>query len=666
MSKNNSLIDIAKILIDIKEERDFPKVPKEIKDRFPEGSIGININDEKWFVINTPENSVVDEAKNEVKDYEKLKYNSNFYFGTTGKEEVEIIDFTHNKGILINEAYTEVSFLPKDILSEADFNRELAKKSVEIIIDKAEIAAASSLDDMFGNADSDAIFQYSDFDVSEQRRMNYFTNKEVFDNVYRLRCVFNDIAGNEMLASILIKAYKVSGNDKDGGYRYEIIDNETVKAEIDKLEQTDNKKGKRQTSFSTIDESGYEEIRNRIEEGLLEYFNNNPDKYSRISSVDVKAIYCLRLKKVPIRISLKNNNTTIGKMDTYYSMISNEFNVFECPICSSLSNKGNGFKLHIDPDYIYVDDDADEMDEFKRAVGCDDCMVQCRKCGRWHFQFKHYDRIVESGYRLSKKRMFLENYVKKPKAKVEHYCSCGEYLSWIYDELSLHSRTVNKKTYQYYSKIVDKFNTTQCKLVFVNQSTGEAIANHEEFRNFLGVYIGKKIPKKSKEIYDVYKEISGEKDWVINFINKFETAQLKDDVSQGDDSQNAFDIRKTIAAGIDEYKRLLADEYHIDREIIKVTSSENCTVCKTCGKLYCSGEKYFNSVDKQCHSCSEATKNNYRWWVRTSDNTMFYYSEKKGITVRTIMTSKGEELYDEWVKSINKRIIEKFRRRRER
>ena len=50
-----------------------------------------------------------------------------------------------------------------------------------------------------------------------------------------------------------------------------------------------------------------EKLMRKIEEGLYEYFNSNPDKYSRISSVDVKAIYCLRLKKVPIKVSLKRS-----------------------------------------------------------------------------------------------------------------------------------------------------------------------------------------------------------------------------------------------------------------------------------------------------------------------------------------------------------------------
>ena len=126
----------------------------------------------------------------------------------------------------------------------------------------------------------------------------------------------------------------------------------------------------------------------------------------------------------------------------------------------------------------------------------------------------------------------------------------------------------------------------------------------------------------------------------------------------------AFDIRKTIASGIKEYKNFLAEEFHIDVDVIKVTSSENCVLCKTCGKYYCNSDLHFNSVEGKCHSCHEASSKGYRWWVRTSDNTMFYYSAKTESTIRTVVTSKGEELYDDWIKSMNKRIIQKLNRRR--
>ena len=53
MNKNNNLVQIAQILIEMREERELHGVPASVMSRYPEGSQGIVINEDKYIVLNS-------------------------------------------------------------------------------------------------------------------------------------------------------------------------------------------------------------------------------------------------------------------------------------------------------------------------------------------------------------------------------------------------------------------------------------------------------------------------------------------------------------------------------------------------------------------------------------------------------------------------------------
>ena len=62
IEKYNNLVKIAKILIEIKEERDLHGVPTSVMARYPEGSQGIVINEDRFIVINAQETTEIKET----------------------------------------------------------------------------------------------------------------------------------------------------------------------------------------------------------------------------------------------------------------------------------------------------------------------------------------------------------------------------------------------------------------------------------------------------------------------------------------------------------------------------------------------------------------------------------------------------------------------------
>ena len=89
---------MQKILIELKEERELNDIPVSVVSRYPEGSQGIVINEDKFMVLNSQDSNVVSTSDNfnTIKDLD-LKYNPNFYLSTYESDEPDIIDEAHNK-----------------------------------------------------------------------------------------------------------------------------------------------------------------------------------------------------------------------------------------------------------------------------------------------------------------------------------------------------------------------------------------------------------------------------------------------------------------------------------------------------------------------------------------------------------------------------------------
>jgi len=629
MSKNiNNLVRIAKILKELKEERELVGIPEAVMSRYPEGSEGIVINEDKFIVLNTLDTSEVKETDriHELKDA-NLKYNVNFFLSTRETDEPDIIDESHNKSKLINEAYTEVSFLPKDIYSQAQFNSEEAKAAIRGIIDRSS----------FGPHDFD------DYRVES----NLYSSGNVFDEIYRCRCVFHDISGNESVESLLIKAFKVS-NQKGAEYSYRIINSEDIKEQVEQLEQkvSSDKSGEMYTVFARISNEEYAEIERHIKEGISKYYEENSKKYYRLTRVDIKAIYCLRLKKTPIVLNLLVDNSIIASLPTFYSMVAGEFNVFTCPNCNTLSSDSyDGIKIHVDHDFVDMDED---MLGVKRAIGCSHCMERCKRCGAWHFKLKDYNQILGKNFNPITKRRFLRNYADTD-VRAETLCSCKEYLTWVYDEMSL----VTKGGKTYYERIVDKFLSGGCKLAFVNYLTGEVIAQYDDFVNYLHEYLliylkkNGKIHKKSTELKLKDSSQNEKRVRIHNFADIY--------IENQNNEFSDFKLEQYVEQAILDYKKSLADALNLVPSNIKITTLALTETCSCCGGSYFTGknsegESYFSSVKNSCRCCDEATSNGYRIWSRVDDGVTFYRPKGQDKAIRTYQSESGEQIYEEWLK----------------
>lgn len=641
IKKNNNLVEIARILIEIKEERDLHGVPSSVMSRYPEGSQGIVINEDKFIVLNSQETTEIKETDqvNELKD-KNLKYNINFYLGTHESDEPDIIDDTHNKSKLINEAYTEVSFLPKDIYSQADFNSEEGKSALRSIIDKSR-------------------FSVNDFDDYRVEKPLYQSGN-VYDEIYRCRCIFNDISGNESVESLLIKAFKVS-NQKGAEYSYKIISSENIKEQVEELENrvADDTTGEMRSVYSKVSANEYADIEKHIKEGIEQYYLENSKKFYRLTRVDIKAIYCLRLRKNPIEINLLVDNSIVATLNTFYSMVAGDFNVFTCPNCNTLSGDSNsydGIKIHVDHDYTNMDE---EMLDARHPIGCSSCMERCPRCGGWHFKFSEYTNIISKGFNPINKRKFLKYYSNRD-VKTETLCSCRENLSWIYDEMSL----VKKNGKEYYERVVDRFLSGACKLVFINYATGEVIATYDDYINYVHEYLLSYL-KKNQTIYKKFvtatdsRDLGASKrDRVHNFTDMY--------IVNENNEFDGFFLEQYIEQSILDFKKDLADCFNISTNLIKATDQSLTVKCTCCNGLYYKeknihGEAYYNQVKNMCCCCSEANANNLKIWNRADDGVTFYKPKNKDIAIRTFQSISGEEFYDKWLKNSLEKMIDKLK-----
>ena len=117
-------------------------------------------------------------------------------------------------------------------------------------------------------------------------------------------------------------------------------------------------------------------------------------------------------------------------------------------------------------------------------IGCTECMEKCSRCGRWHFKLSDYSKVLSKGYNPINSRKFLKNYAKTD-LNSENYCSCKEYLTWIYDDMTM----VNKNGKVYFEDIIDKFLSGSCKATFINYLTGELIASYKDYILYLNEYL---------------------------------------------------------------------------------------------------------------------------------------------------------------------------------
>jgi hypothetical protein len=638
---NNNLVEIAKILKSLKQERNLVNVSSKILSKYPEGSEGIVINEENYIVINTNESHIKtkSESINTLKD-SKLKYNPNFFLSTNDSEEPDIIDETHNKSKIITEAYTEVSFLPKDIYSEAAFNSYEAKNSLSNLIDKEKLHA----------------LDFDDYNVVEPS----YKYGDVFDEIYRLRCIFNDITGNQSVESLLIKAFKVS-NIKGEEYSYKVVNSEYVKEYLDHLETIveRDKSGQTRFSYSKLSQEEYENIELHIKEGIDAFYLENQNRFYRLTRVDVKAIYALRIKKIPIQINFLVDNGIIAKMDSYYSMVAGDMNVFTCPNCNKLSNDSkhaDGMKVHIDQDFRNMDEN---LLGSQMPIGCTECMGECHRCGSWHFKFSDYSKLASKDFRPINRRTFLKSQIKKNMNPVD-FCQCKEHLTWIYDEMSYKK----KEGQEQYTKIIDKMLTKRAKLSIINYLTGEVIASYEDLLLFMDKRL-KHYFKRDPKILELYGSSELEEyNKLVDKMEDFISEYLNVNINESHETFKDSKIENFISQTILDYKNELSKALNIPRELIKITSLNETSICKSCKMEFYKNENYesefyYNNVKEVCHCCDEAINNNYVNWLRVEDGVMFYKPIKSTEAIGIIESDRGDERFQVYLARKKSEILNK-------
>jgi hypothetical protein len=340
-------------------------------------------------------------------------------------------------------------------------------------------------------------------------------------------------------------------------------------------------------------------------------------------------------------------------------MVAGDFNVFACPNCNTLSSDSNtydGMKIHVDHDFTDIDE---EMLRVKHPIGCSCCMEKCSRCGAWHFRFSEYTNIISKGFNPINSRRFLKFYSNKD-VRTETLCSCREHLSWVYDEMSL----IKKNGKEFYEKVVDKFLSGTCKLVFINYSTGEVIANYDDYINYLHEYLLVYLKKNSK-IYKKFITATNEKNISKNLKDRLHNFTDMYIVNENNEFDGFF-LESYIEQSILDFKKGLADCFNVPVNLIKVTDQKNTVKCPCCGGLYYkdknkSGEQYYNPVKNLCCCCSEANTNNLRIWNRVDDGVTFYKPKNKEIAIRTFQSAKGEELYNEWLMGSLTKMVTKLK-----
>jgi hypothetical protein len=240
------------------------------------------------------------------------------------------------------------------------------------------------------------------------------------------------------------------------------------------------------------------------------------------------------------------------------------------------------------------------------------------------------------------------------------FCQCKEHLTWIYDEMSYKK----KEGQEQYTKIIDKMLTKRAKLSIINYLTGEVIASYEDLLLFMDKRLKhyfKRDPKilelyGSTEVVDYNKII----DKMEDFISEYLSINMNETHETFKESKIENFIRQTIL----DYKNELSKALNIPRELIKITSLNETSICKSCKMEFYKNENYesefyYNNVKEVCHCCDEAINNNYVNWLRVEDGVMFYKPSNSTETIRIIESDRGDERFQVYLARKKSEILNK-------
>lgn len=650
------MIEIAEKLLKLRPtERACPSdIEEEVRNTYPAGSVAIQIDGANWAVINDAGKSGYYSVN--VQQYRDKKYNPNLYLGTTGKNVIEPIDSEQNKEILIDEAYKDIFFIQKNI--EAANAIETTDGVVKISSAEYPKIKKAVCENLFDKSD----YHYADCEIDYVEE----EGEGSYDEIYRIRCLLYDTAGNQQNKTFVIKAVKVlSEGSAEDAYSYTVLNENATQwiDELDKKINTDTQNFKVEIHTSDFDE---DLLKKKLKAAINGEIEKHKSEYSYATKLVVTAIYYLRFKKIPILVNISNGERTIAKTKAYYSPISSEYNEFLCPTCGSVY--GGRIRMHIGFDFYTGNKGFDDT----YAMGCNRCMTKCGHCGKWHFKQTAFSALEkytnENNLRYTLERPFIVedsrkiNYTENPdwtekekanaqkeyKAQLDREandrCECREDLLWVKDEMSgtegktkkVHNRRRERRIgiTGGCTRIVDYFLTPECKMVFLKKDTGEKIADYNDLCKYLALkWCARNRDKKrdqedKKEFFDNFEQAEGSGDY--RFIGAYILQQEKKKVFDGDMVRN----------DLDEFKAKLGAAFSGD---VVISSERDFASCLTCGYAYYVGPKSDMADEYTCVSCEENPKNKY--WI-AKDGTAFFRNGKE--IVRTHQKKFDEILYEKW------------------
>lgn len=295
-------------------------------------------------------------------------------------------------------------------------------------------------------------------------------------------------------------------------------------------------------------------------------FDKYTDSDIDIESVDVKSIFEISMSFAPVDLTYTDKNGDNGVFRSLFLASSADLDLINekihaCNLCGheliDVNDPSKRYDLHVNIDAIDIA--ASSAKSLVFATGCEDCLVKCEKCGKWHFDYDKLNSTIKNklmsakdkkeGATFAPGRAFIRNLNIDYKLNGMNFCSCREGIEWVYDELS-------------YSDIPGERDIIALdEIVFVNY-VGECVATNEEFMKFYN-------SNKKTNITDGLKE-----------------------------KKHAKEI-------IERFRHNIANSKYLNINDVRITSKNNFEECSVCGGQFIRSGVEDKMRKFRCDVCSE-------------------------------------------------------------
>lgn len=332
-----------------------------------------------------------------------------------------------------------------------------------------------------------------------------------------------------------------------------------------------------------------ESNKNKIQETIFEkYINSDLD----IQNINVRSIFELIMPLCDVNLSYTDTHGNSSIFKTSYLASTQDLdalnkNIQSCNTCKhdlvDLDDASKVYKIHINIDAV-----AEEIgnDGIIYQTGCEDCLIQCEKCGCWHFNYEKFlGSTLYNKVKFAKGRSFIKDL--RVLGDI-NYCSCRQGIEWVYNETAAFGEE-------------GEYNVIPMeKMVLINYA-GESLASYEDYK--------KMHASKLKEL----QEATGVK--AIKLARKL----------------------------LSEFKSNTAKKYDISLSDIRIASIDKCERCSVCGCGFFKAQADTDiSVSFRCDVCKEMDANHMSMLTR-SDGIVFMRNRigKKHMVNKYVLTKLG-------------------------